>query len=229
MEHIPRQTFISLNSANVTTQQNVANLMTEIIDVVVPRTLAHKILFGTPIRLFLFTKETFSGSGSSGQVISLAEKLINSPSLSDQAEAVVFVAGVKVANYTVQHDPTNTVTSTGAGFAPGTDNVDVYYIWQSPSVPDDVRIRAADANKEKFSPLMKRNLFSWHGADQNSAKERQEMRNEITLPEKTHLLFELESDVLANFDANSPAFLEFAVLESPMSKVDPASFVKFTE
>lgn len=228
-QHKPRQTFITLASANVTTQSNVVNLMTEIIDVAVPRTLAHRIPFGTPIRLFLYTKETFNGSGSGGQVIALAEELVNSPSLGDQAEAVVLVGGSRVSNYTVQHDPTNTVTSTGGGFATGTNNVDVYYIWRSKDAPDDVRIRAADANKEKFSPLMRRNLFNWHGADQNSGKERQEMRNDVTLPEKAHLLFELESDVLASFDANSPAFLEFGVLESPMSKIDPASFVKFTE
>lgn len=224
-----RQTIITLPLAAVSAQTNVLNRFSEIIDSTVPRTQAHKIAQGTPILLWLYTKETFSGSGSGGQVLALAEDLIDSPNKSDQQEAVVFVDGVLVSNYTIVHKPTNTVTSTGGGFASGADNVDVYYIWLSQNVSDTVRIRAADANKEKFSPLMTRPLLAWHEVDQYDLRKHQEIDNGLTLPEKTHFLFELNSDVLADFGADSPAYIEFAVEEIPMSQADPSTFVTFTE
>ena len=179
--------------------------------------------------MWLATKETFSGSGSGGQTLSLSQELTNSPNKSDQQEAIVTVAGVKVVNYTVAHTPTNEIVSTGGGFAAGVDNVDVYYIWKSSSVSDTVRFRAAGANKEKFSPLMQRKLLAWHEIDQYDLLKRQEIKNGLTLPEKTHLLIELKSDVLADFGANSPAYLEFPVVEMPMSQADPATFITFTE
>ena len=217
-----------LGLANVTLTQNVVSRFSEIIDVTVPRTLAYKIPFGTPILLYLYLRETFNGSGAPAQVIALAEDLIDSPSLGDQAEAVVYVGGVLVTNYTVQH-AANTITSIGAGFAGGVGNVEVFYLFRSTVTPDTIRIRAADANKEKFSPLMNRRLESWHTVNQYDRKQVQEIRNEIVLKEKTHLLIELESPSLVSFAAGSPAFMEFAVEEIPMSKADPASFVTFTE
>jgi len=197
--------------------------MSEIVDISVPRTLAYRFQYGTPIKMYLMTKQLANGNGAPAQDIVLSNYLRQSPSMSAQSNVAVEVAGVRVWNYTVDF-ATPKITSTGAGFASGTNNVAIFYLFGT-SGGDTVRIRAADANKEHFNPLMNRDLENWGVSDQNNAKERQELRNDLTLPEKTHFLIELQSSATVDF---TYSLLEIAVQESPVAGTDPATFVKFT-
>lgn len=223
-----RKTILTLDKSQVSVSDNNANVRSTVVDITVPRTLAYKIRHGTPLIMFLYTKELFDGTGAA-QTITVAENMLDSPSQSDQQEVVVHVDDALVTNYTVDH-ANNQLTSTGGFFASGTDNVEVWYLWRSLSQKDVVTVRVADANQEKFQPLMNRTIENWHSVNQYQVQERQEIRNEVVLPHKTHLLIELNSDVVADMaDADSPAYMELAVIEMAMESVDPSEFVKFTE
>ena len=227
--HTWRQTILTLDKGNVIASANVPGVESKIIDILVPRNLAYRFKFGTPIILWLYTRETFTGSGSGGQTIALAQDLLDSPSLpSVSGDVYVFdqVTGAQLENYTVDH-ATNEITTTGGGFA--ANNIDVLYIWKSVTQKDIVLMKTSDAAQENFAPILRRPLENWHSVNQYSGKERQELRNEIVLPEKTHLLMFLNSDVLADFAANSPAYLELKVFQTPMNQVDPSMFSGLTD
>jgi len=227
-----RATVLTLDKSNVTTRANVPNVESEIIDVLVPRNFAYKVRFGTPLNLTLMTAEVFVGSGVIGQVLALAQRLPDSPSLGPGDEVVVTetVLGVEgaVNNYAAAYDPVNTITNAGIAWGLG-NPVIVYHIWHSAAALDVVNIKLADANKEKFSPLMRRPLSAWHENSQYDTKTRQELRNEFVIAEKAHLLVYLTSDVVADFSAFSRAKLELKVLQAPVSAVPASDLVTFTE
>ena len=75
----------------------------------------------------LYTEDTFSGDGST-TTFTLNDTVVDNPRLDDTKTAVIYVDGSKVSNYSIDYE--NDEIDFDSAPANGTDNIEVFYLFQ---------------------------------------------------------------------------------------------------
>lgn len=198
---------ITLKSNNVTTQSNVSTVDTAIIDITVPRGFRYILTPETPVRMFLFTKQTATGTGTP-QTISLTYDLVDSPNLIGlTGDVKVYDNNVEVTTGVTIDYSANTVAGT---FGSGTP-IEVYYLF----IPAYIEIRKTNANKTIFETLLTDKLDKWVIVNQYDRRFVPVIQNQAFLEPEEHIEVRFKGIPIVSFDNEARALFELEVTANP--------------
>jgi hypothetical protein len=176
---------------------NTANVWSEIASFYIPRERVYALLDNVNIELFLYTKDTFSGDGTTTD-FTLNNDIVDNERLpDDKGAAIGFVGGSEAAISSINYS-TNTVTFASAP-ASGTDNVDIYYIFREGDL--EIRVEAPVGTKGIYRVIFNSDVRRIHTIDQFDTRKALRLYEPILLPEDFKISIRIKSSVIVNWDS----------------------------
>jgi hypothetical protein len=188
----------SLRVEDFTKYTNIADEWTDIAEWFIPR--GNIALFENErnIELFLATKDTFSGDGTT-TTFTLTKDIVDNERLPDNFGAVVAYVDGTQTDVTVDYSA-NTITFASAPAA-GTDNVVAYYIWKDGQV--EIRVEAPAGTRGIYKTIFNDSLKKIHVVDQFDQRKPFKLYQPVVLPEDFRLVVRLKATGIVSWDDNN--------------------------
>jgi len=179
-----------------TTAINTADKWSEIAYFDIPRERIYALLDNHNIELYLYTKETFSGDGST-TTFTLSNEIVDSEILPDNKGAVLVFVGGTQTDVTVNYSA-HQITFSSAP-ASGTDNIVVYYLFKDGQV--EIRAVAPVGTSGIYRPLFNDSINRVHLLNQFDIRQKIKLHQAIALPEDFRISVRIKSSVVVNWDS----------------------------
>lgn len=212
-----RQAISQLVVPNTVTKSNIADTESNIIEMPVPRGLVWNLRADRRLKVFLYTKDTFTGTGAQ-TVFNLTQDLVDSPNLpAIVGDTVVYVNAVlQTSGYTVDY-AANTITFASA---PAAVPIVVYYLF----VPALVKVKVVSSTKEREKTIHTGNIVSFHTNNQYAEQTAVTLGNSWVLDEKYYLVVAIKSSAIIYWDAaiNDYQLFELEAMVARKAELDQA-------